>query len=115
MVGRLPGRHVASPHSHRPGAELRPAYSGCPNPRGACAARYHARRSVAYRFGGRRDANERISRTRSLPAFTTNVDEVSASVGWELDFWGKFRRATEAARASLLANEWARTEVIRTV
>ena len=34
------------------------------------------------------------------------------SFAWELDFWGKFRRATESARASLLAQEWARRQVI---
>ena len=30
----------------------------------------------------------------------------------ELDFWGKFRRATESARAELLAQEWVRKQVI---
>jgi multidrug efflux system outer membrane protein len=60
-------------------------------------------------------ANERIARSRSGPAFDTNFNEVSASAAWEIDFWGKFRRATEAARAVLLANEWARQEVIHTV
>ena len=34
---------------------------------------------------------------------------------WELDFWGKYRRATEAARANLLATEWARRAVINTL
>ena len=28
-------------------------------------------------------------------------------MAWDLDFWGKYRRATEAARANLLATEWA--------
>jgi outer membrane protein, multidrug efflux system len=64
---------------------------------------------------GAATANERLSRTRSSPAVNTNVDQVSASAEWQLDFWGKFRRATEAARADLLAREWARQEVIRTV
>jgi multidrug efflux system outer membrane protein len=39
----------------------------------------------------------------------------SPFAAWELDFWGKYRRATEAARANLLASEWARQEVIRTI
>jgi len=30
----------------------------------------------------------------------------------KLDFWGKYRRATEAARASLLASEWGRRAVV---
>jgi multidrug efflux system outer membrane protein len=34
---------------------------------------------------------------------------------WELDFWGKFRKATEAARANLLASEWAKQQVISTL
>ena len=29
-----------------------------------------------------------------------------ATLAWELDFWGKYRRATEAARAELLANQY---------
>jgi len=34
---------------------------------------------------------------------------------WEIDFWGKFRRATEAARAELLAAEEARRTVVLTL
>lgn len=33
----------------------------------------------------------------------------TANVSWEIDFWGKYRRATEAARAELLASEYALT------
>lgn len=36
-------------------------------------------------------------------------------LSWELDFWGKFRRATEAARAELLASEAGRRAVSQTV
>jgi multidrug efflux system outer membrane protein len=32
-------------------------------------------------------------------------------LSWVLDFWGQFRRATEAARATLLATEYAQTAV----
>jgi multidrug efflux system outer membrane protein len=32
----------------------------------------------------------------------------SASAAWNLDFWGLYRRQTEAARAELLASEWGR-------
>jgi len=58
--------------------------------------------------------NERYPRTKILPQapFETNYTEVSASFNWELDFWGKYRRATEAARANLLATEWARRAVL---
>src|SRR6267142_2221363 len=50
-----------------------------------------------------------------LPAITTNTEQISGSASWELDFWGKFRRGTEASRASLVASEWARQEVISTL
>jgi len=40
---------------------------------------------------------------------------VSANFFWELDFWGKFRKATEAARAELLATEWGRRAVINSL
>jgi multidrug efflux system outer membrane protein len=56
--------------------------------------------------------NERIPQTVGRPTIDTSAQTVSASGSWELDFWGKFRRATESARASLLANEWARQQVI---
>ena len=59
--------------------------------------------------------NERIARSVSLPAIETSANQLSLSLAWELDFWGKFRRATESARANLLANEWARHEVISTL
>src|SRR5579862_1367191 len=57
----------------------------------------------------------RASQSKFLPAFETSSGQVSLSAAWELDFWGKFRRATEAARANLLASEWARQEVVSTL
>jgi multidrug efflux system outer membrane protein len=56
--------------------------------------------------------NERIPQSARLPAIDTSATQVSLSAAWELDFWGKFRRATESARASLLAQEWAQRQVI---
>jgi multidrug efflux system outer membrane protein len=41
--------------------------------------------------------------------------EITGSTQWELDFWGRFRRATEAARASLLSTEWGRRAVLTTL
>lgn len=39
---------------------------------------------------------------------TTNANYYIAPVlSWEIDFWGKFRRATDAARAELMASEYA--------
>ena len=37
------------------------------------------------------------------------------SIGWELDFWGRYRRSTEAAQAELLASEDAQYAVIATL
>lgn len=34
---------------------------------------------------------------------------------WNLDFWGLYRRQTEAARAELLASEWAQKEIRSTL
>lgn len=55
--------------------------------------------------------NDRIPKTKLSPETQTNFNVVGASMAWELDFWGKYRRATEAARANLLATEWARRAV----
>ena len=68
-----------------------------------------------------------ISRANQLPALSGSVeaqrqrappvlsDETIYSGGlqlsWVLDFWGQYRRATEAARASLLATEYAQNAV----
>ena len=46
--------------------------------------------------------------TSIIPAYEARAGEVDLSVIWNLDFWGKYRRETEAARASLLASEWGR-------
>jgi len=45
-------------------------------------------------------------------ARTNDLYNASLNVGWELDFWGRIRRATESARANLLAQEEARRTVI---
>jgi multidrug efflux system outer membrane protein len=50
-----------------------------------------------------------------IPAYQTTQGSLSASAAWNLDFWGKYRRATESARATLLANEWAQKEVMVTL
>lgn len=50
-----------------------------------------------------------------IPPIQRQAGNVSASFAWELDFWGKYRRATEAARANLAATEWGRRAVIDTL
>ena len=62
--------------------------------------------------GGASSSNQRLPATRITPAFETSPSQVNLSLFWELDFWGKYRRATEAARANLLATEWGQKAVI---
>jgi multidrug efflux system outer membrane protein len=50
-----------------------------------------------------------------FPGYEVTQGEVTASAAWNLDFWGRYRRATESARAILLANEWAQKEVMATL
>ncbi len=50
-----------------------------------------------------------------IPSYEVTQGQLTASASWNLDFWGKYRRATEAARATLLANEWAQREVRTTL
>jgi len=57
----------------------------------------------------------RSAATRNLPATTAGALRVGGTVDWALDFWGRYRRATEAARADLLSTEWGRRTVVTTV
>ncbi|MCG8308841.1 MAG: efflux transporter outer membrane subunit [Cytophagales bacterium] len=41
----------------------------------------------------------------------TNIFTGFGTLNWELDFWGKFRRANEAARAELIATDYGRRTV----
>ena len=50
--------------------------------------------------------------TKLFPAYQVNGGDLNLSVIWNLDFWGKYRRQTEAARAQLLATEWGQRAVI---
>jgi len=64
---------------------------------------------------GAQTVDQRSPRTKFFPAYETSAHQVDLSLAWELDFWGKYRRATESARANLLATEWAREAVISTL
>jgi len=55
--------------------------------------------------------NERTARQKVIPPIETNTNRVGVDFNWELDFWGRFRRATEAARSNLAASEWGRREI----
>ena len=66
-------------------------------------------------IAGASGTNDRFPEQKLAPAYEDSATTVSGSVFWALDFWGKYRRATEAARANLLATEWARRAVISTL
>jgi multidrug efflux system outer membrane protein len=46
---------------------------------------------------------------------TFNSSQLFLNAAWEIDLWGKLRRATEAARANMLSTEEARRTVILTL
>ena len=47
-----------------------------------------------------------------FPAYQVNAGQINLSVIWNLDFWKKYRRQTEAARAQMLASKWGQQAVI---
>src|SRR4051794_39748430 len=62
--------------------------------------------------GGASTSNERAPATSIALPFETSPFQVNLSLFWELDFWGRFRRATEAARATVLATQWGQKAVV---
>lgn len=56
-----------------------------------------------------RRSRDRASQLGSFPlppdAIETDTHRVLLRASWEIDFWGKYRRATEAARAELAASD----------
>lgn len=52
---------------------------------------------------------------KPLPAYRAQAGTLDASVIWHLDFWGKYRRQTQAARDQMLATEWGQKAVIASV
>lgn len=59
--------------------------------------------------------SEQTAKNGPIPSFESTQGALNASAAWNLDFWGKYRRATEAARANLLASQWAQKEVMSTL
>ena len=54
-----------------------------------------------------------IQNIQSIPLFTGSpwVDTLGLQMNYIVDFWGQYRRATEAARANLLASQYAQNVV----
>ena len=49
------------------------------------------------------------------PAYRWDYMQVGGAASWDIDFWGKYRRATEAARANLAQTEWGKRAVVSTL
>lgn len=60
-------------------------------------------------------ADQRSPQIGPIPSYEVSLGQLTASAAWNLDFWGRYRRATESARANLLANEWAQKQVMSTL
>ncbi|MGZ5652191.1 MAG: efflux transporter outer membrane subunit, partial [Usitatibacter sp.] len=60
-------------------------------------------------------SRNRTSQRTNIPlppdAIESNDNRLVLRASWELDFWGKYRRATEAARAELSASEAGRDAI----
>lgn len=59
--------------------------------------------------------NQRDAPSKFFGAYETSYTEVGLGLQWDLDFWGKYRRATEAARDELLSTHWAQQQVTSTL
>lgn len=64
---------------------------------------------------GAQVVDQRVPNTKPSHQYDTSANELGFALSWDLDFWGKYRRATESAQASLLATEWARKAVLNTL
>jgi multidrug efflux system outer membrane protein len=49
------------------------------------------------------------------PSYRWDYLQVGGAASWDIDFWGKYRRATEAARANLAQTEWGKRAVVSTL
>jgi multidrug efflux system outer membrane protein len=65
--------------------------------------------------GGPGVSGQRSPKIGPIPSYTVYLANLEGSTSWNIDFWGKYRRATEAARATLLSTQWARRQVAATV
>ena len=84
--------------------------------------RYFATRGDQFPFASAGGSASRVSVTEEGPSpippgADTTYDYYEAFLGasWEIDFWGKFRRASESAQAELFSTEEARRTVVLTL
>jgi outer membrane protein, multidrug efflux system len=60
-------------------------------------------------------SRSRNAASKFFGPFDVTTTELGLGAEWNLDFWGKYRRATEAARDQLLASDWAQNETMSTL
>ena len=74
---------------------------------------------VSYQADGTRQRYSELVRSQQLAAAVggnpATTYQVLAGATWELDLWGRIRRLTEAARATLLATDEARRGIVLSV
>ncbi|MFY9513910.1 MAG: efflux transporter outer membrane subunit [Rubrivivax sp.] len=72
---------------------------------------------IGYAVSGQRErrSQERPNGLRPGDSPSLGNYEISSNLTWELDLWGRVKRANEAARAELLASEEGRRAVMLTV
>lgn len=58
---------------------------------------------------------ERQAASPLAPAYRWDYMQVGGAASWDIDFWGKYRKATEAARANLAQTEWGKRAVVSTL
>jgi multidrug efflux system outer membrane protein len=58
---------------------------------------------------------ERQAASPLAPAYRWDYLQLGGAASWDIDFWGKYRRATEAARANLAQTEWGKRAVVSTL
>ena len=66
---------------------------------------------AAVSFGAERQRTSQYTLLPGEPPIN-NVFTAQGSLSYEVDFWGKYRRASEAARAQLLSTEYGRDDVV---
>jgi len=65
--------------------------------------------------GGGSSSAQQIPRQKGVPEHDSNATSLNIAGSWEIDFWGKFRRATESSRAQILSSEWGKRAVLNTL
>jgi multidrug efflux system outer membrane protein len=66
-------------------------------------------------FSSLNNSSNNSSSSKSTTENNYYAGGLTASVAWNLDFWGYYRRQTEAARANLRATEWAKQTTYSTL